>query len=312
MLNPEINEEVKIFEGQAMSKEVSKLGNVAISTITAEVDVMHYKDYLLYLEHLFEKIRIADPSYSQRKFSKDLGFSGSGYISLVIQKKKNLAFQGIRKISSSLHFSTIEQDYFEQLVYLSQERNKAKKSEISRKLAVIKHEHKKLIIDEPLNYYLSNRMCSVIGMLVNIYGAKFQPDPLWIIRRVRIQTTIEEINNALHFLLSKKIIQKVDGVYQNCNKLIATTEDIKSEVIQNAHKQFFKESEDALSLGVKEREYGHVTVLVDEAKFESLREKIKEIKDEIRSLANSYEKSQDKSKIAVALNLQLYPITRSI
>ena len=273
------------------------------------ISVQIYNDYRVFLTDLYKKIQEDNPKYSYRKFSKDLGFTGSGYIGIVLKKERNLSSVGIKNIIKSLRFTQLEASYFEQLVYFNQEKGKGKKLEIKKVMESLLREHEKIIIDKPLNYFLSNRMCSVIALLVDQYRDEFRPDPLWIMRKVRIETTLEEINAALHFLVKNGAIERNDGAYKNMKKIIGTTEDIKSSSIQHAHKRFLNESIDALTLDVEDREFGHITVLIDQSKFKTLKNRIKEFKDEVRKLARTCDTKKEKDKLMLALNVQLYPIS---
>ena len=295
-----------------MSSEQPEKELVDLHPFIREVNLFNFKDYRLYLQALYKQIEQGEPKYSLRRFSIDMGFTGSGYIGRIIKKEKNLAHKGIQKIIKSLNFSRMESEYFQLIVEYCHERNKEAKAKIIERLKSIKKENKKIILEEPLSYFLTNRMCSIVLMLVDYYGEDFRPDPIWIIRRVRIQTNIDEINGALYFLLKKKMLVKVDGRYKNINRVIGTTEDVKSEAIQSAHRQFLKESSDALSFNVNEREFGHITVLINEPHFEKLKLKIKEFRDEIREVANNFSKDNSKDKIAIAINVQLYPVTHKI
>ena len=291
---------------------IEQQNTVDLYPFIREVNLFIFKDYRLYLQALYKQIEQAEPKYSLRRFSMDMGFTGSGYIGRIIKKEKNLAHKGIQKIIKSLNFSRMESEYFQLLVEYCHEKNKDTRLKINAKMKSIKKENKKIILEEPLSYFLTNRMCSLILMLVDYYGEDFRPDPIWIIRRVRIQTSVDEINGALYFLLKKKMLIKSEGIYRNVNRVIGTTEDVKSEAIQSAHRQFLKESSDALSMSVSDREFGHITVLINEQYFDKLKAKIKDFRDEIREVANSLGKEKNKDKIAVAINVQLYPVTHKI
>ena len=276
----------------------------------SEVCVYSFQDYREYLQNIYEFRKKNIEYYSYRRFSRDLGFSSFGYIRNIIHGKKNLGESGVFKITESLKFNSRERDYFKELVSYGQASTPEDKKKYKQALSDLAPSKYQRIIKEDLSYFLTNRACSILGPLVIIYDNEFSSDPLWIARRVKFNFSTMEIQQALLFLIENKFLVKKNGNYQYISRKISTPDEVKSNAIQKFHKNLLKESMDALSFPISEREFSHHTLTISQDRLPELKKKMKEIQNELRLWINQGEQDSDKkNKVCISINMQMYPIS---
>ena len=273
-------------------------------------EIYQYSDYRDFLLDYYNYKQTKIKGYSRRQMVVELGFSSPGYLTLIINKERNLGRNGAKKISLALKLNENEERYFLCLVRYCNAKIE-KKEKLFRELQSYVPKSIKKTLRDSDKYFYENRMCGVILMLINVYRERFNLDALWIFNRVRLKTTVQEINNAIVYLKEEKLIEKSGEHYVNMAKSIKSPDEEKSEIIQLAHKQFLEEAKNALSIPLESREFAHLTFTIGSDDFPAVKAKIKKIQEEFRYfLADLQKKSKMKNKTAVSLNIQLYPITK--
>ena len=270
-----------------------------------------FDNYREFLSFLYRNRKEKNPRYSMRKFGRDLGFSSPNHMADVINGSKNLGKQGIDRIARSLQLADNKKDYLSFLVELSTCVSETeRKSKIqSMKRLVAQSETKE--IDSHGAYFIKNRMCSLLSILIDIYGDSFEADPVWVMRRIRVKSSPEEINEALSFLMEHRFVTCDQGIFRNTSQAISTPVIGLSRLIKEVHKGLMDESLTALELSPDQREYASVTASIAFSDFRALKEKIKNMREELNLwLINKTGKTQD--RLGVTINFQMYPITTDL
>lgn len=287
--------------------------------------IFQYIDYRSFLKDYFEFRRKKIKDYSHRQMVLEFGFSSPGYLSLVMRKERNLGRSGVKKIATTLGFSEHEEAYLVNLVKYCDSGDEQKKEKFYQELLSHKPKDFSVVLDDD-SYFFENRMCSVILMLLNMYGSKFRLEPYWIANRIQVDTTVQEINKAMVYLVSANFLVKTEHGYKNNAPSVRSSDEKRSEKIQVAHKIFLQEAQRALDLPLDEREFGHLTFSLDTKSFGELKKIVKKFQEDVRywvqeerqkkssKKTDSSEVKQNpqrsEEKIAVSLNIQLYPITK--
>ena len=246
-----------------------------------------------------------------RKFSKDLGFSSPNHMTDVINGTKKLGKQGMEKIIEVLEFPQDEREYFNFLVELSHCKSDFEKVQKLERLSKMVNRNEVRVIEDKASYFLTNRMCTIISILINIYKEEFSPDPVWIMRRVRIKSSLLEIQSALLFMLNNGFISCENGSYQNKTQNISSPDESINGEIKKAHKGLLRESCEALDLNVSNREFASITASIPCSEIPELKDKIKKIREELSIwIFNKSKNSQD--EVGVTINIQMYPVTSDL
>lgn len=275
------------------------------------INIFDFTCYKAYLESIYAHRKKRNSSYSMRKFSQDLGFSGPNYAAVLIEGKRKCNKASIEKVCDSLGLKNIQREYFRLLVQ-SHFSQGSEKSKIVARALKLNSNLKGFMISDSLGYYLENNACRHITYLLQVYQEEFVADPLWISRKIRINISIEKIRSALNFLIEFGFIKKVDYQYTNSQTNLVTKDEIPSRSIKIAQEHFLNEAIEGLSFGLKEREYGNITVSLHSDLVPKLKLKLKEIRNNLKSWIteknSSYASDSKESFLAISVNFQMYPI----
>ena len=273
-----------------------------------EHSIYDFDNYRDFLNFVFKQRKSKNPNYSMRKFSKDLGFSSPNHMTDVINGTKKLGKQGMEKILEVLAFPEEERDYFNLLVEVSHCKTDVEKVKKLEHLSRLVNKNDVRVIEDKASYFLTNRMCTIISILINIYKEKFSPDPVWIMRRIRINASLLEIQSALFFMLNNGFISCENGQYQNRSLNISSPDESISGDIKKAHKGLLEESREALDLKVAMREFASITASIPLSEIPDLKDKIKKMREELSMwIFNKSKNSQD--EVGGTINIQMYPVT---
>lgn len=246
-----------------------------------------------------------------RKFSKDLGFSSPNHMTDVINGTKKLGKQGMEKILEVLAFPKDEREYFNFLVELGHCKTDFEKVKKLENLSRLVNKKEVLVIGDKASYFLTNRMCTIISILINIYKENFSPDPVWIMRRIRVKASLLEIQSALIFMINNGFISCENRCYQNKAQNISSPDECISGEVKKAHKGLLEESCNALDLNVSMREFASITASIPCSEIAELKDKIKKIREELSIwIFNKSKNSQD--EVGVTINIQMYPVTSDL
>lgn len=277
----------------------------------SNLSIFCYEDYRQFLQDIFNLKVAKNPSYSYRKLSDELGFSSAGYIRQVITGQRNLGKSGQRILVASLGMNASEASYLRDMVSLS-----LNPEETSDKYREVLRTHRNrqkncFLITEPYQYYLSNRMCSVIPLLISIYQDEFRADSLWISRKLNISSSPSEIDSALTFLLRQNLIVRDQNRYQVVYKQIQAGNGERSLAIRKAHECLLNEAMNSLLLSVENREFGHSTLVIPADAKDMIKEKVRNMQDDFKHwIEHTLIKNEDlgKSKLIAVFNTQFYTI----
>lgn len=277
----------------------------------SNLSIFCYEDYRQFLQDIFNLMVAKNPAYSYRKLSEDLGFSSAGYIRQVIKGQRNLGKTGQRVLVTRLGMNASESDYLREMVRLSHAGSG--QEQMHRDALRIRRNSQKnrFLITQPYEYYLSNRMCSVIPLLISVYQESFRADSLWISRKINIKTNLCEIDSALTFLLREKLIIKDQGQYQVVYKQIVAGNGERSLVIRRAHEHILEEAMKSLLRPVENREFGHSTLVIPADAKGIVKEKVRAMQEDFKNwIEHSVIKknSTGKSKLIAVFNTQFYTI----
>lgn len=82
--------------------------------------IFEYLDYRGFLRDRLLEIKRRNPAFSLRAFNRLAGFRSSATLKLVMDGKRNLAVDGIRRIARGFKLSEDESRYFRFLVFFNQ------------------------------------------------------------------------------------------------------------------------------------------------------------------------------------------------
>lgn len=267
--------------------------------------IYNHVDYRELIKEYLEKTKIHYPQFSLSQLCIKAGNISKSYLSMVINKKRNLSPPKVLSLGKAMGFKSKELVYFEVLARFSQAENSDDKEFYLNSLVALRPKQ----IDSKLSFeqyhILENWHCLVIRELVEL--PNFNPDPKVVSRRLRNLIRPKEVKRAWELLLrTGLVINSEDGSYQKKDAFIKTTDEIRSHAIQRYHKSCLDLGKKMIDkTSVKDREFSSVNLNLTREEFEMAKSKIKEFRDGLVTLGSSY---QD-SKTVCQFNMQLFKIS---
>lgn len=251
-----------------------------------------FDNYHEFLQSQLEQRQRANPRYSLRAFSRDLGISPSN-LSEILKKKAGLSVTKAREISERLNLNLQEQQYFQKLV-AGQSRNAMEREEAPRSLM----KPRLLLILEVLSQWHH----FAILELSDTKG--FKKDPKWIAERLELPEKL--VANSLKKLERLGLISLKSKKFRTA-KVLRTPDEFPSALIRKYHQEVMELGKKRIDQRpVTEREYSSSLVPFDSSKINEAKEFLRSMRSEFnRRFAGSEE-----SDSVYAFNFQLFEISQ--
>jgi uncharacterized protein (TIGR02147 family) len=273
------------------------------------IDIFSYTNYRQYLKEACEEIRETKPFFSYRYIAQKAGLKSVGFISWVIKGKRNMSASLTHKIGDILKLSKREAEYFDLLV----SHNQAKKNEerqyyLNRLLAF--RSTRTTIIERDRDQYYSRWYYSAIRELVNLTEIR---DEKQVVKLLRPTISRLEARGALSLLERLEMIKRagnqVDGAYERVDAALISGPSVDPAIIHGFQTSTMRLAEAALHEFPKEdRDISTVTLSCNSKDLERVRERIRQMRDEITEIACA---SEDADGV-YQLNTQFFPLTKKI
>src|SRR3990172_291097 len=174
----------------------------------SRVSVFRYRDYRAFLKDWYRTAKQSRGSYSYRTFAKKAGFHSSNFMMLVIQGKRNLTEESLKKFLVGLSLNKQEQEFFRNLVFCNQSET---------------HEDR--------NFYYQRLVRELVA------SGGFDGTAESISKRLSPSVTPAQVSKSIELLEALGFIQKAgQGRWRQSSTIISTGPEIESVVVHNYHK----------------------------------------------------------------------------
>jgi transcriptional regulator with XRE-family HTH domain len=237
----------------------------------------------------YEELRMKNPHYSQRAFSKRLGLSAGA---------TNEVFRGRRKVSLK-----IASQIAERLNLDPQER-----AELFSAYPKVGEPVGK---EDPMYLQLSVDQFKVIGdwyhfaILTLMRSKGFKSDPTWIARRLRLSRATA--SSAIELLKRLGMIQEdFSGKLTRSKTRYRTSDDVSNFSVRKAHSDYLQNARQALDeIPVGRRDFTSLMMSLDLEQLPKIKERIRVFQDE---LSKEFETKPNRE--VFQLLVQLFPLTQ--
>lgn len=308
-MNLEENEVTKTIEHPKKS-QIKKEQAKSIKLIARPI-VFDYTNYRFFLKDSYDYLKAKNPAFSENAFvqAAGLGKNSRGYLGLILKEKRNLANKTIIGFSKVLKLNSQESIYFENLVYFNQSStDEDKKFYFERMQVSIQGiKSKKFEILEGQYRFVNNWHYLALREIINL--SDFEENETYIYKKLKKKIDKKEIMQSIDDLINLgfitrnqkgKLVQSDSIITFNDNK-----ENFKNTT--KLHTKYFDVMKDMMeNEDYANRSAQLVTLSCSQEDFESLREEIKEFRDQILEKYASSDKSAD---IIVQCGLQVAKIT---
>lgn len=270
------------------------------------VSIFEYRDYRLFLRDWYRAAKEARGSFSFRAFAKKADFHTSNFMMLVMQGKRNLTEESLKKFVVGLGLNKQEQEFFRNLVFFNQAQRHHDKNFYYQKLLQSKKLSQLKPIEKEEYEYYSTWYHPVIRELV--VSKDFDGTPEWIAKKIFPPITPVQVSKSIDLLEKMGFIRKNGGGrWEQASTIVSTGPELKSLVVHNYHKSLLDLSKEVMDqLSLKYRDVSSLTLGVKRGRLGELRAKIREFRQEILKLASADVEPEE----VVLLNMQLFPVTR--
>ncbi|MBF0107445.1 MAG: TIGR02147 family protein [Deltaproteobacteria bacterium] len=266
-------------------------------------NIINYADYRNFLTDAYLQKKTLEKRYSYKKFSKELGFSHSNFLLLVIKSMRNLSLAGIQKVSKGLRFGPQEQRYFKSLVLYNQAEDEVEKKQFEKKLKGILGGHRSLLTDEQMAYF-SKWYLPVIREIVSLKG--FVSNLNWISKKLRPHVEEGLVKEALSALENLGFIKRIKDRWIQTQEHLTTKTEVSSATIISYHQQLIRLGLGSLAHPANERDISSMTLSVSRQEFEWLKKRLTDFRYEVQEELSRF---KDEPEMVCQINIQLFKTT---
>jgi uncharacterized protein (TIGR02147 family) len=264
-----------------------------------------YLDYRILLKELLAEQKKKEPWFSYRMFSKHIGISSSGFLSLVLSGKRNISQDLAIKICSKLKLSKSECTYFLALVRYTQASSAKEKEYAFEELLLFKRERVVSLSGDQREFY-NQWYYSALRELVavtNVTDNNFKA----IAERLTPKIKVSEVKESIELLLRLDLIKKDEnGIYRRTNALITSSNTtIPPSYFHRFQSEMINLASNALHFIPKdERDISTVTLSTNQNRMDLIKKRIEQCRREIMVIA----KQSNYPDRILQLNIQFFPL----
>jgi uncharacterized protein (TIGR02147 family) len=266
-------------------------------------------DYRQFLREFYAHRKAGERGYSFRIFARQAGFNTPNILKLVMDGQRNLTPESTEKFIIGLSLNAHSADYFRVLVQMNQTSDDAEKIRCYEKLIQLTPHAKKRDLDADSVEYLSHWLYPVLRELILL--PSFREDPYWIAQKLCGSASVAQIVSALTFLeKSEFIVRDENGRFVPKDNMVLSSDEVRSLAIRQYHRMLLDQAKERLSdLEKEDREYGALTFLLPQNRFDDLKAKLKDIRRSLHLWA--LEAARDQScEDVIQVNIMMYPQTK--
>lgn len=270
--------------------------------------VHDFFDYREYLRAYFDAKKAMSPHFSHRVFAREAGLGSQSYLSMVIERKRNLSMKSLPKFIDGLKLVGRERSDFETLVRYDQCDDLEEKSRLFSELLKLRADRSELFDLERERFeFLSQWHAVAIYVLVGLQG--FQHDPEWVSRTLGRKITSAQAKDALALLNRLGLIVENEGVWRQVLGAITVKDNTRAMAVARYHEAHVRLAFEALKkLPLEQREMAGATISIPASHLDELKEKIRAFRRELNTWSSSFQDSDQVFQV----NLQLFPLSEQI
>lgn len=270
------------------------------------LNVFEYINYRQLLKDLYEAHKKKQSSFSYRYIGQKVGFKSAGFLSNILQGKRNISPNTIFKFAELFKFNKKETEYFELLVLYDQaNQHNRKKYYFEKLLAMRKSKVHELSADQYM--YFDKWYNVAIRELLNYFP--FRGDYQQLAKMLNPPISPIEAKKSVELLKRLGLIEeKEDHTYRVTNKTITTVPHIPLVAVHNfqiATMDLAKEAIDRISR--EKRSVSTLTLSLSNEVYKEIEDKLAIFRREVLDLVK-----HDKNRInrVYQFNFQIFPLSK--
>lgn len=278
---------------------------MSVSSKRAKISIFDYKNYRAFLRDWVDQAKATRRAFSHRWFAQKAGFHTSNFLMLVIQGKRNLTEDSVKKCALGLELNKQEEDFFRNLVLMNQAKTSDEKHDFLKHMVQSKKFRQLRKIEKQQYDYYSSWYHPVIRELVMSKDCQNSAEK--IAERLGGSITPAQVEKSIHLLESLGMIERSKtGAWKQTSLLLSTGPELASLVVHDYHKKLLDLAKRQLdAVAQSRRDITSMTLGIRKERLPQIIAKIREFRSEVLRMV-----SEDQNPEEVALlNIQFYPVT---
>jgi len=246
-----------------------------------KADVFQYMDYRQFLRDAYSEKKMTSRSFSYRSFAEKAGVGSPSYLKAVMDGQRNLTSDTARGFARAFGLNKQETRFFIALVAMNQARTTKDRSFYFEELSRIPKFRETKKLERNQYAYYTRWYCPVIRELAA--REDFREDPQWIAEQIRPSITAKQAEEALSLLQALDLLRRdKKGRWVQTKQLVTTGPELRSLTTRSFHREMLFRASTALDeVPLEEREVGGITVRLTMEQVNWLKERLREIRQEI-------------------------------
>jgi uncharacterized protein (TIGR02147 family) len=272
-------------------------------------NIFSYTDYRKALTDYYLEQKKRFSGFSYQAFAIKAGFPNRGFLHNVISGKKNVSGSGAIKLAQAMKLSTVESDYFENLVSFNQAKNLRERNYFFGKLEAISKSNSgtgtvRTTLQNHYDFY-TTWYISAIRSLIDMHP--FKGDYKWLAANLYPPIKPKEAKRAVAILQSIGMIRKKDDdTFEIVDKTITAGDDVVRLGLLNFQLQTTKLALNAITeLPKEKRHVSGLTLGISRKTYETICTEIADFQSRLQVLAEK----DDTADNVYQLNFHFIPVS---
>jgi uncharacterized protein (TIGR02147 family) len=269
--------------------------------------IYEYDNYRFFLRDFFAEQKRLKAAFSHRFFARKAGFATSSFCAYIIEGKRNLTLNSLKKVARGLAIRGRAATFFKFMVLYNQASTAREKELYYKKLNHIRKSSEFYSVQQAQYAYYDEWYYPVIRELAVYSGWNGNYAALGSMVVPPIQP--EKARRAVEKLISIGMLIKMENGSLALPYEAVTAIDVPPAVTRKTRKEYIALAQDAMEkLPVDSRHISGVTVLMSAEKFERFAARF----DELRKNIITEALEDDKKEKVFQFNFQAFPLSRDI
>ncbi len=263
-------------------------------------EIVDYRDFL---KAYYQKRKKHSSLFSYRMFGEMLGLDAS-FLCRVVKKQQDLSGGSIAIAKKVLGLSGRASEYFDALFALNKAKTESDREIWQQKISALRDVYRRELQSSEL-LFLRNWWIAAIRAYVDIVSGNM--NPRHIATQFRPQITEEQIQEAISLLKELKLVQvQAAGRLKITDAHLTVSGPEKVEAVRHFQKEILQLASNAVdTCAADSRDISTLTLAVDEAAFEDIREILREARRVIQKRTGEVIKPDR----VMELSMAFFPVT---
>jgi uncharacterized protein (TIGR02147 family) len=268
-----------------------------------KLDIHDYLEYRAFLKDAFQIEKEAGNITGQRDVAMFLGLKSSGHVSWILQGKRDLMPRLVPRLAQLLRLSGPEAEYLALLVEHNDTENPDERRRAMTAIARCQATRKLRLTPGKVSYLSSWRNAAIRELVA--LGDFRREDAATLGATLEPPATAQEVLESLTILEELELVGRDDqGFYRRLDSILAAGVDSSPEAVRNFQDSILELSRRALrEIPRDEREISTITFSSSPERFQKIRARLKEMRQEILTLI----RTDPEPTTVYQLSIQAFP-----